>query len=281
MVLQLGLIGYPITHSLSPWIHKQFLNRANIKGEYKLINCHPYDSFSEHVSYLKKMNIDGFNVTVPYKEKIVPYLDSIDTDAKVMGAVNTVLANGREWVGFNTDGKGYLRSLIEQFPNITKNKTVPILIIGAGGAAKGIYYTLLTSGFLHIDITNRTLANAEEITKFKDAKTQTACFPIEKAEKLLGNYSIIIQTTSVGMKPDNHKSIISLDNLRQSTIVSDIVYQPLMTTFLKKAQDKGASIHLGHTMLLYQAQLAFEIWTGHLSNLEGMDTKLQMKLEVK
>lgn len=281
MVLQLGLIGYPISHSLSPWIHKQFLNRAKMEGNYQLIDFQSNDLLTNHMSHLKKLNLKGFNVTVPYKEKVIPFLTDIDKEAKIMGAVNTVLNKDGDWIGYNTDGKGYLRSLKERFPDIIKDKTIPILIIGAGGAAKGIYYTLHTSGYTHIDIANRTLDNAEKITRLKNEMTETTCYTIKAAEELLDNYSIIIQTTSVGMKPHTHKSIMTLEKIKPNTIVSDIVYQPLMTTFLKKAKEKGGLIHLGHTMLLYQAQFAFEIWTGRHVNIDGIDTRLQMKLEGK
>ncbi|MBU5466463.1 shikimate dehydrogenase [Virgibacillus sp. MSJ-26] len=281
MGLQLGLIGHPISHSLSPWIHKQFLEKVGIAGDYRLFDFQSPDLHEDYINQLKNQNLKGFNITVPYKEKIIPYLNSINSEAKIMGAVNTVLYKDNKWIGFNTDGQGYLRSLIESYPYILKNKTIPILIIGAGGAAKGIYYSLSKFGFIHIDIANRTLENAEKIVELKTKNTKTTCYTVEAAEELLGNYKIIIQTTSVGMKPDEYKSIMSLEKLKPTTIVSDIVYQPLMTTFLCEAERKNALLHFGHKMLLYQAQHAFEIWTGCRVNIEGIDAKLQMKLEDK
>src|SRR5690625_3816495 len=111
MFYQLGLIGYPIKHSLSPWIHETFLQRTKLNGNYSLIEIKPKDSFANAMDTLKKQNLHGFNVTVPYKEKIIPYLQGIDEQAKHIGAVNTVLCKNGEWFGYNTDGIGYVRSL--------------------------------------------------------------------------------------------------------------------------------------------------------------------------
>src|SRR5690625_3525257 len=111
MQYQFGLIGYPIEHSLSPWIHEQFLKRTNLKGTYSIFEIETTRSFSEEMKKLKKKQLDGFNVTVPYKEKIINYLDEIDEQAERIGAVNTVLCKNNKWIGYNTDGIGYVRSL--------------------------------------------------------------------------------------------------------------------------------------------------------------------------
>src|SRR5690625_2492178 len=101
---RLGLIGYPIQHSLSPWIHNHFLKRAQLQGTYELIEISPHDSFEHAIQQLKKRDLDGFNITVPYKQHIIPYLDEVDPAAKRVGAVNTVLLKDDKWIGYNTDG---------------------------------------------------------------------------------------------------------------------------------------------------------------------------------
>jgi len=280
MNYRLGVIGYPVKHSLSPWIHNRLLNIADLEGKYNVIEINP-DHFSMQLLELKNKKINGFNVTVPYKEKIIPYLDEIDDEARVMGAVNTVLQKNNKWIGFNTDGKGYLRSLENKFPGILKNKMKSILIIGAGGASRGIYYALNSAGFKRIDIANRTLKNAESVVKVKNNQTKSSFLSIKEAESTLDKYEIIIQTTSVGMKPREHETIMKLDQLKPGTIVSDIVYQPIMTSFLQEAKERKASIHLGHSMLLYQAQYAFEIWTKKLVPVDNLNKKLQAILEAK
>src|SRR5690625_1592893 len=122
MYYQLGLIGYPIQHSLSPWIHETFLQRTDQKGNYSLIEIDPKMSFASEVETLRERNLHGFNVTVPYKEKIIPYLQDIDDQAKQIGAVNTVLCKNGKWIGYNTDGIGYIRSLQHKYPEIKKDK---------------------------------------------------------------------------------------------------------------------------------------------------------------
>lgn len=275
MNLQLGLIGYPIKHSLSPWIHETFLEKTNLKGTYSIIEIEER-SFAEEIEKLKKRDIDGFNVTVPYKEKIIPFLDEIDPQASAIGAVNTVQNKDGKWIGYNTDGIGYMRSLITKYPELNKDKNIAILLLGAGGAAKGILHALVENGYTNITIANRSLDRASELAK---ANGQIEVLPLNDAEANLAAYSLIIQTTSVGMKPNVDRSIISLANVRKGAIVSDIVYQPLVTKFLKEASFHGARIHFGHTMLLYQAQYAFEIWTGIKPEIGTMDDELKTILE--
>lgn len=278
MSYHLGLIGYPIKHSLSPWIHQQFLNQTGLKGTYDLFEFQPDQDFSNDLDQLKEKNIHGFNVTVPYKEKIIHHLDALDHNAKAMGAVNTVYNRNGEWIGYNTDGIGYVRSLLNKFPQLEREKEKRILLIGAGGAARGIYYALMIFGFSSIDIANRTLQSARNIAHLRLNHVDTNVISLQKAETDLYEYDIIIQTTSVGMKPNIDHTIIHLSKVKTGCIVSDIVYQPIKTKFLTEAEKLGASIHFGHTMLLYQAQAAFEIWTFKKAKINNLDQKLERKL---
>ncbi|WP_337019121.1 shikimate dehydrogenase [Oceanobacillus massiliensis] len=273
------LIGYPIKHSLSPWIHEQFLKKSNLKGMYSIFEISPEKSFEESVKYLKREETDGFNVTVPYKQAIIPFLDEIDDTARNMGAVNTVVKKNNRWIGYNTDGMGYLRSLENKYPEFVQNKNIRILLIGAGGAARAIYFALNHSGFTAIDIANRTPGSAREISELASSSCKSNILSLGEAEKCIDQYDLIIQTTSVGMKPHVNEAILSLDRLTSDTIVSDIVYQPLQTKFLQQAQDRGAMLHYGHTMLLYQAQYAFEIWTDRQLSINDLDVKLKAVLE--
>lgn len=271
---RLGLIGYPIQHSLSPWIHEQFLKRNGLTGSYELYEVAPESDFAQEVEKLKAMELDGWNITVPYKEKILPYLDEIDVSAKQIGAVNTVVRKNGRYIGYNTDGTGYVRSLLHHHPRLKENKSVEVLLLGAGGAAKGIYHALLASGFSNLTVANRT---TEKATAIVNESTEVAT--LSEVEASLNQFRLIIQTTNVGMKPDINNTVISLKQLQPDAVVSDIVYQPLETKLLLEAKKAGAYTHYGHTMLLYQAQYAFEIWTGHLTDTTNMDTKLQAILE--
>lgn len=276
MSFTFGLIGYPIKHSLSPWIHEQFLNRTNQEGTYTIFEINPKDSFADELDKLRQQNLDGFNVTVPYKEEIIAYLDEVDAYAQKIGAVNTVLCKDGKWIGYNTDGLGYVRALEGKYPAITVDKEKKILVLGAGGAAKGIYHALIESGYEHITVANRTLDKAIALTNQQEASKATT---IEKAVEAITTFDIIIQTSSVGMKPNTNDVIIEFRELKQEVIVSDIVYQPLMTKMLQQASTLGANIHFGHTMLLYQAQYAYEIWTGIEPNMDELDEALQQVLE--
>lgn len=272
-----GLIGYPIKHSLSPWIHEQFMKQTNTRGEYTIFEIEQNADFKAEINNLRQKNINGFNVTIPYKETIINELNDIDEQARNIGAVNTVLNLDGKLIGYNTDGLGYVKSLEEAYPSV-KETASNILLLGAGGAARGIYNGLKSSGYLNIDIANRTFEKAEKI-KQTNLVGRTKILTLEEAESKLDQYDIIIQTTSVGMKPKTNEQIINLDKLKQTAIISDIVYQPIMTQFLKDGKKRGANIHKGHTMLLYQAELAFNIWTNQQIKMNDMDLKLQNKLE--
>src|SRR5699024_5873532 len=143
-------------------------------------------------------------------------LDELDESVKKIGAVNTVLNKNGKWIGYNTDGLGYLKALITKFNQIDKNKRV--LIIGAGGAARGIYYAFIKEGFAIVDIANRTVEKGERIIAMNDGDTLSRILTIEEAEEELGTYDIIVQTTSVGMKPNEDKTVMSLENISENAI---------------------------------------------------------------
>ncbi|WP_099158573.1 shikimate dehydrogenase [Virgibacillus ndiopensis] len=279
MNYQFALIGYPIKHSLSPWIHEQFLKKSGLKGSYSIMEINPDDSFDEKITEIKKSQINGFNVTVPYKKRIIPFLDELDEQAREIGAVNTVVYRNGKWIGYNTDGSGYVRAFENKYPEVLSNPKNNILLIGAGGAARGIYHALTTTGCHHVDIANRTKSSAVEIARLKKEPTKTAFLTMGEVRQNFDYYDVVIQTTSVGMKPNQDKCIVHVNRVKPNSIISDIVYQPIMTTFLKQTERLGARIHFGHTMLLYQAQYAFEIWTNQYVHIDEMDDELQDILE--
>ncbi|MDC3413316.1 shikimate dehydrogenase [Aquibacillus sp. 3ASR75-11] len=277
MGISLGLIGYPAKHSLSPWIHQRFMETAKIKGSYNIFEIAP-DEFDKEVKNLKTMDLQGFNVTVPFKQKIIPYLDQLDPDAKRTGAVNTVIDHDGKWIGYNTDGKGYIRSLKSAYPEVISDDK-RVLILGAGGAARGIYRALVTENMKQVDIANRTISKANLLLELGERTTETFIFTMEEAKEKLRDYDLIIQTTNVGMKPNSKEQPIPLTTLKKGTVVSDIVYQPLQTAFLQDAKSHGGFTHMGHTMLLYQAQYAFELWTNQKVEVELMDRELEQRLK--
>ncbi|MDY0396746.1 hypothetical protein RWE15_23695 [Virgibacillus halophilus] len=148
-----------------------------------------------------------------------------------------------------------------------------------GGAARGIYAAMLQTGMPVIDIANRTRASAEKLSQLNSGNTSSAVLSLEDAEASINKYDLIIQTTSVGMEPDDEGQLVKLGKLRTNTIVSDIVYKPIMTKLLKQAEQRGARIHQGHLMLLHQARYAFEIWTECKVDVQSMDIELKAVLE--
>ncbi|WP_047986352.1 shikimate dehydrogenase [Ornithinibacillus californiensis] len=275
---KLGLVGYPIKHSLSPWIHQRFLENTETIGTYSILEVLE-NELEQMVQTIRKNSYKGFNVTLPYKQKIIPFLDELDPHAKEVGAVNTVLNRNGKLIGYNTDGIGYLRSLTNHYPAFVEDRQKNVLLLGAGGAARAIYYALNQSGFQFIDIANRTIEKAQSIADLKTPVSKTSVLTLSEAEKNLDKYDLIIQTTNVGMKPNEDEVPIRLEKLQENAIVSDIIYQPIWTKLLKEAKSRGASVHHGHSMLLYQAQYAFEIWFGRLPIITNMDIQLKQLLE--
>lgn len=267
--MKLGLIGYPIKHSLSPWIHQQFLQQIDRKGTYLLYDT-KREQFQETIEKIKEDKLDGFNITVPFKQTIMKYLDELDPYAAKIGAVNTVVIQNGKWIGYNTDGRGYLAAIESQFPMLL-NGGQRVLILGSGGAARGIFYALCNASFHTVDIANRTLSKATDLLPLNlTDKVNSRALSFQEAEQSVQDYNLIIQTTSVGMKPTVKEQIISLQHVKKDAVVSDIVYQPLMTQFLLEADQMGASIHQGHTMLLYQAKLAFQLWSDREVTIEPL-----------
>ncbi|SDI94040.1 shikimate dehydrogenase [Salimicrobium halophilum] len=275
-MLHLGLIGSPLGHSLSPWLHENFMEQTGVEGQYKLMELDP-EQFDAEINQLKGEDIDGFNITVPFKRKIIPYLDSIEEKARKLGAVNTVVVTNGKWRGYNTDGAGYLESVNSIYPDVPSSSS-RVLIIGSGGAARGVAFALSELS-LTIDVANRTSQKAIELLEDLPESSRGESVSLNEASEQLEIYDWVIQTTSVGMSPNDGEIPIEIRNVKQGALFSDIVYKPLKTQFLIRAEEQGARIHYGHLMLLYQAAYAFELWTGEKlapqELIRGMESKLE------
>ena len=270
-----GVIGCPIKHSMSPAIHNDAFKEKNIEGYYHAFHVEPA-KLEESILALKTLGVKGFNVTIPHKISIIPYLDELDQTAGIVGAVNTVVnVNGR-LIGYNTDGNGYIKSLLDVLKKpIAEHR---ILIIGAGGAARGLYYTLAYHGCREIDLTNRTISKAEGLIKDCPFENNSKALSLENAEQSLENYDIIIQTTAVGLHPNIDAKPLSLANAKRTAVVSDIVYNPIQTALLKEAEELGLTILNGVGMFVHQAAIAFELWTGQVPSTDKMTSIVYDKL---
>lgn len=266
-----GLIGCPVHHSLSPLMHNDAFQTLHIDAHYHAFHVEPH-MLKEAVQGLKALQCAGFNVTIPHKTAVMEYMDELDETAKQIGAVNTVVNERGKWVGYNTDGEGFVRALCEQM-NV-QLCGARILLVGAGGAARGIYFALLQHHVSAVDVCNRTAGKAEAFIK----KEKSDVYSLEEGEERLAEYDIVINTTSVGMYPHVEAMPISLRNLKKDTIVSDIIYNPLMTKWLQEAKEKGARVQNGVGMFVYQGALAFEKWTGIFPNTKRMEQLVIQKL---
>ena len=262
-----GLIGCPVSHSMSPEMHNDAFQNHRVKASYHAFHVETHH-LEKAVIGLKALGVAGFNVTIPHKIAVIDYLDKIEPVAAKIGAVNTVVNNNGSLLGYNTDGLGFVRSLKQLQPTSLHDKK--ILLIGAGGAARGIYFTLAAEGVKHIDICNRTVEKAAFLINDCTYNVVSESLTLDEAEKQLQQYDIVINTTSIGMHPNIDQQPISLKNLKAHTIVSDIIYNPLETQWLKQASAKGALTQNGVGMFIYQGALAFEKWTGIFPNIDRM-----------
>jgi shikimate dehydrogenase len=262
-----GVIGNPIEHSMSPLMHNDAFMDKGISAYYHPFKILP-ESLSTALKGMKALGISGFNVTIPYKTAVIPFLDRLHPLAEAIGAVNTVVLEEEQWVGYNSDGPGFVRSIKEEWKSEWQNEKA--LIIGAGGAAKGIYYSLASEGMPRIDICNRTRERAALMKASCPFSCVSNILDIEQAEKQLSEYSLVIQTTSIGMEPLVDESPLSLTQLNKDAFVADIIYNPFETKLLREAREKGAAVQNGIGMFIYQGAIAFEKWTGVTPDMERM-----------
>jgi len=252
----LGLIGHPVEHSLSPIMHNEALKDKNLNYIYLA-----FDVSDENLKYVvdgaKSLGIKGFNVTIPYKVDIMKYLDKIDKEAELIGAVNTVKIENDIAIGYNTDGLGARMSLEEE---IGKVEDKNILIIGAGGASRAVAFELAKNN--NITIINRTVEKARALSEeISEKLNKTICYNNLNID--IKEFDIIIHTTPIGMYPNiNTQPLIDTKDINENMVVMDLIYNPKETVLLKEAKKQGAKTINGLGMLVYQGAISFEIWTG-------------------
>ena len=268
---RLGVIGYPLGHSLSPEIQNGAIKKLGLDLIYEKWSL-PEEDLKKFVFSVKMENssILGFNVTIPYKEVILNYLDNVSERAKAIGAVNTVILRKGQLVGENTDGIGFIESLKRQGMTI-ENKNV--LIIGTGGAAKGISIFLDLSGLMTIDFVGRNKEAGQcLVNKISELSTDSKWHSFLELETMsLSKYDFIIQTTPLGMKGIKGKLTFPYDHLNKNQVLVDIIYNPLKTEFLLEGEKRGNSIVNGVGMLVCQGAEALTLWTGKKPNKDLME----------
>lgn len=254
-----GVIGTPIGHSLSPVIHNYWIEKYNVNGMYVPLEV-SRTNFKDVIEVLSKMGFGGVNVTIPHKEAALMCADLVADNAALLGAANTLSLrkNGKIYAD-NTDSYGFLQNLKETVPT-WRAVTGPALVIGAGGGSRAIIYSLLREGVPKVYLTNRTIERAKILQNDLGNRVKTIDF-VDLA-KVLNEVSILVNTTSLGMIGQPELKL-PYDKLDQRTIVYDIVYNPLKTDFLKKAEERGCQIVNGLGMLLHQAASSYQFWFGN------------------
>ncbi|WP_394179097.1 shikimate dehydrogenase [Yoonia maritima] len=252
------VIGNPISHSLSPKLHGYWLKRYGLPGEYTALQVTEGD-LEETLRSLPNQGFVGVNVTLPHKVEVLQYADQITDRATLIGAANTLTfkEDGRIFAD-NTDGYGFISNLRQGAPDWDP-KSGPAVIFGAGGAARAVIVALADAGVPEIILTNRTRAKAEALRADFGARIRVVDWV--QAGSVLEEANVVINTTSLGMKGAAEFKV-SLDALRPETVVTDIVYNPLRTPFLKAAEQVGCTTVDGLGMLLHQGVPGFERWFG-------------------
>ncbi|MDD4833479.1 MAG: shikimate dehydrogenase [Lutispora sp.] len=259
----IGLLGYPLGHSISPAMQNAAFQSQEINNLYIPIEVKAED-LETVVKAMPKMNFSGFNVTIPYKIEIIKYLDEIDSLAKSIGAVNTVLIEDGKLKGYNTDGIGFLRSFEAGLGLRAEGKK--IFILGSGGASRAISMTLAMNKVNKLYICNRTYEKAAALVVDINSQFGNSSIAVpmvyENMAEALKEADIFINTTNVGTYPNADEMSIDKGLLHSNLIVCDVVYNPKKTKLLQEAEKIGCKTLSGLGMLVYQGAQAFEIWTG-------------------
>lgn len=266
-----GIIGRPVSHSLSPVMHNAAFAELGMNCVYVPL---PTDDLSKGVDGLKALGFKGVSVTIPHKEEVMQYVDVLDPVAQKIGAVNTLVIGNREdddnrsIYGYNTDWVGANRALEEKI----KLDGSKVLILGAGGSARAIGYGLLEAG-AEIILSNRTLSRGEDLANV------LGCDFVSPQQLGDVQADILINTTSVGMTPDDDKTPVEQKFLSRFSVVMDIVYAPLTTRLLREAEGAGCKLVDGLSMLLYQGAEQFELWTGRDAPVDIMRNVLRERIK--
>lgn len=260
----LGIFGFPIEHSLSPIIQNAAIKKLGLDMIYVPWEVRP-GSLKAGLDGVRAMGIKGINLTIPHKEEALKYLDEISDEVRIIGAANTVVNNNGVLTGHNTDGRGLMLSLKENHSFSPSDKKA--VIIGAGGAGRGIAASLAISGVSEILIANRTVERASLLAKELSKKIPTttilaAALDSDELRNFFAKTDIIINASSAGMNGENNLDL-PLNSLPAGAIVADIVYKPLETALLNKAKKLGLKIEDGLGMLACQGAMGFELWTGN------------------
>ena len=257
-----AVVANPIKHSISPFIHNSAFEATGINGVYLALEVEVSD-LAETVANIRRYQMFGINLSMPYKEEVIPYLDELSDEVRLIGAVNTVVNQNGNLIGYNTDGKGFFKSL-PSFTILGKKMT----LLGAGGAAKAVLAQAILDGVSQVSVFVRSTSMEKTKAYLETLQSETGfrvdLYALEEHSALqekIADADLLVNATSVGM---DGKSSPVPENLLlpENLLVADIIYQPFETPFLQWAKSQGNVAVNGLGMLLYQAAEAFKLWTG-------------------
>jgi shikimate dehydrogenase len=263
---QLGLIGFPLGHSLSPKIHTAALKACGLQGDYLLFSIHPDDKqgLKDLLDRVRAKEIHGLNVTIPHKQNVIPLVDELTHLASMTRAVNTIYLRDNKLIGDNTDAPGFLSDLKKHMGNQESGIRKSALVLGAGGSSRSVVYALLNDGW-NVTLAARRLEQAQLFTRFFTHLPLNLMEYSSIPQSLhSSSFSLLVNTTPLGMLPNIDQSPLPEDVILSPDImIYDLVYNPRETKLVKDARAQGCSAFTGLGMLIEQAALAFEIWTGN------------------
>jgi len=274
-----AVIGNPIEHSLSPAIHNAAFDYLGLNYVYVAFRVR---DVSSAIAGIRSMGIRGLSVTIPHKVEVIKHLDEVDEVAERIGSVNTIVNDGKKLKGYTTDGIAAVRSLKEKGVDIKGKR---ILILGSGGAARAIAFTLImkerpASLVIGGIIKQEVDKLVKDISSAKKISHVNGFIINEKSlEKRLQDVDVLIQCTPVGMHPKTDNTPVPKRFLRNSLVVFDVIYNPVKTRLAREAEETGCVVVSGIDMFVYQAALQFELWTGKTAPIKVMREALFEKLE--
>lgn len=274
-----GIIGYPVKHTFSPLMHNAAFESLGINAVYLPFEVKP-KGLKTAISCMKSLGIRGLNVTIPHKERILECLDGIDKEAALISAVNTIVNKNGRFIGFNTDGRGFINSLNEEFGISPKGKN--FFIMGAGGASLAISFSLALSGAKRIVLVDKIEEKAIKLASSLAKNTPCEAIALKRDKRAIKevilNSDVFINATPCGMKATDPR-VIEPEFLHKGLFVYDIIYNPPVTRLLKDAKKRGARCSNGIGMLLNQGAISFRLWTGRKAPVAVMRKALTGALE--
>jgi shikimate dehydrogenase len=274
---RLGLIGYPVSHSLSPKIQNAALNACGLEGDYSLFPIHPdgMQGLKDLLDRVRSGEINGLNVTIPHKQNVIPFLDELTPTAKAIGAVNIIYLRGNKLMGDNTDAAGFLSDLKKFIGNGELGMGKSALVLGAGGSARSVVYALTNDGW-NVTISARRPEQAKQLaSSFPTYPLRITSLDFPSLQSLVSDLSLIVNTAPVGMTPNIDQSPLPENiTLPRDVKIYDLVYNPRETKLVHDARAQGCSATTGLGMLIEQAALGFQLWTGHKPPIEAMYTSV-------